>query len=244
MTCFKKSFYLKNIIVGISMSSLFLYSLVAQAEVIKAGQKLTFVLSENKANADEVRQQYFSKAFPLAQAAGMKEITTFKPTMIMGGGNPDGSGLYLWPSNEAANSTRNDPVYIKDYRPLRTQAWNQLQAIDIDVKEQMEITFDKTKVYSVVFIWLKDKAKYEQYFKATQVVRDRLGVKTLIKLPTSRYDKLTEGEITSPDLLIMLQWNKKEDFQAYSHSPEFKAVEETFMQSLNGFEWYQLDFWN
>lgn len=241
MTRFKKSFYLKNIIAG---SSLLLCSLIAQAEVIKAGQKLTFVLSENKANADEVRQQYFSKAFPLAQAAGMKEITTFKPTMIMGGGNPDGSGLYLWPSNEAANSTRNDPVYIKDYRPLRTQAWNQLQAIDIDITETLDISFDKTKSYSAALIWLKDKAKYEQYFKATQIVRDRLGVKTLIKLPGTRYDKLTDGVITPPDLVIILEWNKPEDLQAYSNSPEFKAVQETFMQSLNGFELYQLGFWN
>jgi hypothetical protein len=53
-------------------------------------KKITFVLTENRANADEIRKKYFSKAFPLAQAAGMKEIATFKTTMIMGSGNPDG----------------------------------------------------------------------------------------------------------------------------------------------------------
>lgn len=238
-------FNVKKMAIGLGLaSSLLICALSAQAEVVTPGQRLTFVLTEGQPDADAVRQKYFSYAFPKAQAAGMKEITTFKPTMVMGGGNPDGSGLYLWPSEAAANSTRNDPTYIKEYKPMRKDAWKQLQAVDIEVKEKMDITFDKTKVYSVVFIWLKDKAKYDQYFKATQVVRDRLGVKTIIKSPTVRYDKLTEGEITPPDLLIMLEWNKKEDFQAYSNSPEFKAVEETFRQSLNGFEWYELGFWN
>jgi uncharacterized protein (DUF1330 family) len=241
----KYLFTLKTLSLSFGLaSSLLLSAFSVQAEIIKPGQKLTFVLSENKPDADSVRQTYFSKAFPLAQAAGMREITTFKPGVIMGNGKPDGSGLYLWPSNEAANATRNNPEYLKDYKPLRSQAWNQLQAVDIDIIQDTDISFDKTKVYSVVFIWLKDKAKYDQYFKATQVVRDRLGVKTIIKSPTVRYDKLTEGEITPPDLLIMLQWNKKEDFQAYSNSPEFKAVEQTFLQSLNGFEWYELGFWN
>lgn len=241
----KSLFNVKKLAINIGLASSLLFcAFSAQAEVVKPGQRLTFVLSENKPDGDAVRQHYFSKAFPLAQAAGMKEITTFKPSVIMGNGKPDGSGLYLWPSKEAASSTRENPEYLKDYKPLRIQAWNQLQAVDIDIANEMDISFDKTKVYSVVFIWLKDKAKYDQYFKATQVVRDRLGVKTIIKSPTVRYDKLTEGEITPPDLLIMLQWNKKEDFQAYSNSPEFKAVEQTFLQSLNGFEWYELGFWN
>lgn len=241
--CFLLS--VKKWAIGLGMaSSLLVCAFSAHAEVIKPGQRLTFVLTQGKPDTDAIREKYFSYAFSKAQAVGMKEITTFKPNMVMGGGSPDGSGLYLWPDADAASATRDDPVYIKYYKPLRKDIWKQLQAVDIDIKEQMNISFDKTKVYSVVFIWLKDKAKYDQYFKATQVVRDRLGVKTIIKSPTVRYDKLTEGEITPPDLLIMLQWNKKEDFQAYSSSPEFKAVEETFMQSLNGFEWYELNFWN
>lgn len=229
---------------GLAAIAMIFCPLFATAETIKPGQRLTFVLSENKPDADAVREKYFAYAFPKAQAAGMKEITTFKPNMIMGGGKPDGSGLYLWPSVEAASATRNDPVYIKDYKPMRNAAWNQLQAVDIDIKEPLVINFDKTKVYSAALIWLKDKSKYETYFKATQVVRDRLGIKTLLKLPGVRYDKLTEGEIAPPDLVIILQWNKKADFQTYPQSPEFKAVEETFMQSLNGFEWYELGFWN
>ena len=45
---------------------------------IQTGQQLTFVLSESQPGGEQVAQTYFSQAFPLAQANGMRELTTFR----------------------------------------------------------------------------------------------------------------------------------------------------------------------
>lgn len=235
---------MKSIIRQLGIASLLICSYCAEAELIKPGQRLTFVLSENKPHAEEVRQRYFAYAFPTAQAAGMKELSTFKPLKVIGEDNPDGSGIYVWPNKEAADSTRNNPVYIKDYKPLRAKAWNQLQSIDMEIKTPLEIILDKSKTYSIALIWLKDKSAYNQYYQGTQALRDKLGTKTLFKLPGVRYDKLTEGEIAPPDLVVLLQWNSAADLANYSTAPEFQANHQYFEQGVKKMALYQLGFWD
>lgn len=219
--------------------------LVCSAEILQPGQLLTFVLSENKPGGEAVQKTYFDNAFPLAQTAGMKELSTFKVEQVyLGDGAPLGSGLYLWPSKEAASSMRNNPTYVKEFKPLRPQAWTQLQSIDMAIKAQQVIALDKTKPHTIALIWLKDQAAYDNYYQSTQALRDRLGVKTLIKLPGVRYDKLTEGEITPPDLVVLLQWNSVADIEGYSQSREFQANHETFRQGVAKMDFYRLGFWN
>ncbi len=225
--------------------SLALLGVPSFAYDLKPGELLTFVLSEGKPGGEEVLKTYFSKAFPLAQEAGMKEITTFKvEKTLMGDGKPEGSGLYHWPNKAAAAKTRNNPDYIKNYKPLRPQAWKQLQAVDMDIKQAMSINLDKTKTYTAALIWIKDQAAYDRYFEGAKAARDRMGVKTILKLPGVRYDKLTEGEITPPSLVVILEWASAKDAEAYGQSQEVQAQLANFQQGVSKLEWFQLGFWN
>lgn len=89
---------------ALGMALMLLSGAPTLAHDLKAGERLTFVLSENKPGGEEALKTYFSKAFPLAQEAGMRELTTFKVEKnLMGDAKPEGSGLYLWPSKAAAD---------------------------------------------------------------------------------------------------------------------------------------------
>ncbi|PUA28345.1 MAG: hypothetical protein B0W54_17950 [Cellvibrio sp. 79] len=230
----------------IACSGLLLINIgAANAETLEPGQLLTFVLSENKPGGEAIQKIYFDNAFPLAQAAGMKELTTFKiDQVVFGEGNPQGAGLYSWPHKAAAQRTRNNPKYLKKFKPLRPQIWNQLQSIDMKVKCPLDLTLDKTKSYSIALIWLNDRDAYNNYYRGTQALRDKLGAKTLFKLPGVRYEKLTEGEITPPDLVLLVQWNSAADLGYYSAAPEFQANHHYFEQGVKKMELYQLGFWN
>lgn len=228
-----------------SASALVALALMSHAETLQPGQLLTFVLSENKPGGEVVQKTYFDNAFPLAQAAGMRELSTFKVEQVyFGDGKPLGSGLYLWPNKTAAAQTRNNPKYLNDFKPLRRQVWNQLQSIDMEITSSLEINLDRTKPHTVALVWLKDKAAYDSYYQGTQALRDRMGVKTLLKLPGVRYDKLTEGEINPPDLVVLLQWNSRADIDSYAKALEFQANHEQFKQGIASMEWYRLGFWN
>jgi hypothetical protein len=175
----------------------------------------------------------------------MRELTTFKvEQVVFGAGQPLGSGLYSWPSKLAAQQTRNDPLYLQESKPLRAQIWTQLQSIDMPITQTLELRLDKTKPHSIALLWLKDKAAYARYYQGTQALRDKLGTKTLFALPSVRYDKLTEGEITPPDLVVLLQWNSVADFEGYSTASEFQANHHHFKQGIEKMELYRLGFWH
>jgi uncharacterized protein (DUF1330 family) len=214
------------------------------AHDLKAGERLTFVLSENRPGGEEIAKTYFSHAFPMSQAAGMREITTFKvEKTFMSDGKPEGSGLYLWPSKEAAQKVRENPDYIRNFKPLRSQAWKQLQAVDMDITKPLTINLDKTKTYTAALVWIKDQAAYDRYFAGMEQVRKRLGVKTIFKLPGVRYDKLTEGEVTPPNWVVIFEWATPQGPEAYPKTPEFHAQLANYQQGVSKLEWFQLGFW-
>ena len=216
----------------------------APAHDLQPGQQLTFVLSDSKPGGEKVAEYYFSKAFPLAQANGMRELTTFKvQKTLYGEGTPQGSGLYLWPSREAARSTRVSESYVKDLRPLRTQAWNDLQSVDMQIPSAMSVNLDRAKVYTAELIWVKDKQAYDQQFTDSQALRDKAGARTVLNLPASRYENLKEGETVPPDHVVLLEWPSAEATASYFADPAFAALRGQYKRNTSRVELYQLGFW-
>jgi uncharacterized protein (DUF1330 family) len=216
----------------------------AMAHDLQPGQQLTFVLSDSKAGGEKVAEFYFSKAFPLAQANGMRELTTFKvQRTLWGERKPQGSGLYLWPSREAAQRTRVSQGYVTELRPLRTQAWNELQSVDLQVVAPLSVTLDRTKIYTAALVWARDAAAYDELFRASQPRRDELGARTVLELPASRYENLKDGETTPPGHVVLLEWPNAEAAGRYFADPAFVKIRELHKRNRDQVEWYQLGFW-
>jgi uncharacterized protein (DUF1330 family) len=216
-----------------------------QAHELERGQQLTFVLSDSRPGGEQVGQTYFSQAFPMAQANGMRELTTFKvQKTLLGERTPQGSGLYLWPSREAAQRTRSDERYVKNLRPLRTQVWNELQSIDMQLDAPMRIELDRSKTYTAALIWVKSEAAFEQYLRSTQPLHDRAGVRTVLNLPSTRYENLSEGETTPPHRVLLLEWPTQDGPGSYTADSGFQSVIPQYEQAVAKIEWYQLGFWD
>ncbi len=225
-------------------SVLFILCLDAQATQIQPGQRLTLVLSENRPGGEQAQKSYLDRAFPLAQAQGMQEVTTFKiQKTLLGDAAPEGSGLYLWPSSRAADTARNNPQYLNEIKPLRAQAWKDLRSVDMDIDFPQMLHFDRSKIYTAALVWLEDPAAYARYYEGTQVLRDRLGVKTVLKLAPKRYETIVKGETQPPHFLILLEWLNAADLQVYGNAPEFQQNFADFRKGVQTIEWYQLGFW-
>jgi hypothetical protein len=215
------------------------------AQDIAAGQQLTFVLSESRPGGEQVAQTYFSQAFPLAQGNGMRELTTFKvQKVLVGEGAPQGSGLYLWPSKEAAQRTRVDDTYVRDLRPLRTQAWIDLKSVDMQITTPLRLQLDRSRTYTAALIWTKNASAYKRQFKASQALRDKAGARTVLHLPASRYENLKDGEATPPDHVVLLEWPTADGPAKYKEDPAFRALSKKNTKNVARIEWYQLGFWD
>ena len=226
-------------------ASLLLITPNLAADVLQPGQRLTAVISENQPGGEASQQYYFENAFPLAQAAGMRELTTFKVEQVLfGQGSPEGSGLYVWPNEEAAHQVRNNPKYLKELKPLREKSWKELKSVDMDITAPLEINLDRSKPHTLAFVWFKDAAAYDSYYQGTQALRDKMGVKTLLALPGVRHENLAQGETTPPDRVVLLQWQSVEDIKRYGTAPEFQAYLADYQQGVKSIEWYHLGFWH
>jgi uncharacterized protein (DUF1330 family) len=215
------------------------------AHEIKPGEQLTLVFSDSRPGGEQVGQTYFSGAFPLAQANGMRELTTFKvQKTLVGGRTPQGSGLYLWPSREAAQRTRNDATYIEKFRPLRTQVWNELQSIDVHPERAMTVDLDRSKTYTAALVWVTDEAAYQRYSADVRRLLERKGVQTVLDLPGRRYENLKEGETAPPDHVVLLEWPTAEALAQHAEDAATRALEPQQRSSVAKIEWYQLGFWD
>ncbi len=220
-------------------------SATAAAHDLAPGQQLTFVLSESRPGGEKVAEHYFSRAFPLAQANGMRELTTFRvQKTLVGPGSPQGSGLYLWPSREAAARTRVDATYVQELRPLRTQAWIDLKSVDMQITAPLRIELDRSRTYTAALIWVRDEAAYARQFEASRPLRDKAGARTVLDLPASRYESLTEGEAAAPDRVVLLEWPNAAALSAYQADPAFAALRGQYERNVSRIEWYQLGFWD
>ena len=217
----------------------------ASAASLVPGQVLTVALSEDQPGGEAARATYFQNVFPMSQAAGMRELSTFKVEQVLAGdGAPQGAGLYAWPDPAAVRAARDNPRYVADYRPLRPEAWKQLQALDLAVETPLELEIDRGRPHTLALLWLKDRAEYERYYAGTAGLRERLGTRTVLVLPAHRYEKLTEGEIDPPDLVVLLRWESAGAIDGYTRSEEFQAHRAHFERGVERLEWYRMGFWD
>ena len=201
---------------------------VAADHQLEPRQQLTFVLSESRPGGEQVAQNYFSRAFPMAQANGMRELTTFKvQKTLVGGGAPQGSGLYLWPSREAAKRARLDATYVTELRPLRSQAWIDLQSVDMQIVSPMTLRLARDKTYTAALVWGPEAIGFANKFEGK--------ARLVLDLPASRYENLKDGETSPPDRVVILEWNAAEDIARFMARPPAKPTR---------LEWYQLGFWD
>lgn len=218
---------------------------IASAHELQPGQQLTFVLSEPRPGGEPVAQTYFSGAFPLAQANGMHELTTFRVQKTLYGNDaPQGSGLYSWPSREAAQRSRTDETYVTTLRPLRTQAWKELRSVDMPVEQPLTLELDRTRLYTAALVWTRDAAAYAQTFADSQSLRDRIGARTVLHLSGSRYESLVETQTAPPDHIVILEWPDAAAIEFYRTDPSLATMRAEYEKSIARFDWYQLGFWD
>lgn len=215
----------------------------AGTTTLAPGQVLTVVIGEDQPGGEQPRTTYLQNVLPMSQAAGMRELASFRVEQVLvGEGAPQGAGLYAWPDAQAVRVVRDNPHYVSGYRPLRQAAWKQLHALDLAVAQALGLEIDRSRPHTLALVWLKDRAEYERYYAGTAGLRQRLGSRTVLMLPARRYEKLTEGELAPPDVVVLLAWDSVAAIEAYPRAPEFQAHQAHFERGVERLEWYRLGF--
>ncbi|MBQ4818980.1 hypothetical protein [Aquimarina sp. MMG016] len=197
---------------------LFSLSLFAQSNIksfsFKKGEVLDILLLTNKPNIEKDFEKYKKTAFPVAfkrtyrpqPGFSIKETTqgNIQPTTFIFG---------KW------NDLKNREQFISeiedvvpDFHVQRRNMWSIFNLTYYEMPKDISFKIDKNKYNVATSYWKKDAASFKKFTNLWLQKSTANGGKNILQLTNG---KSPIGYYHNPDLLVITQWDSKEDFDAF-----------------------------
>lgn len=212
-----------------------------QSFVVNSGERLSFVFTVDKEGGEAAREQYVNGSFGIGQELGMKVVGMFSISDVLFGEKPAQrlSALSI-SSPAAAAKMRNSDAY-KPLKPLQKQGWEEMEVLDINVKESVHVSLFDDRYYSIAKVWMSQPELHDAYEAAMAKTRAELGIRVLAAFEPTEYSSLEEGR-SAPTKLVLVEWPSKESTQAYLNSDALKALQAANAVGIDKIEWYGIQF--
>ena len=210
---------------------------------LKKGQYMSITLPEAKTSeqATKARQAYYKTAFPLGSQFGLKREAALQiDNAIISDYNPSSVIFYSYPSRQAEAGLADHPDWpaIKATRP---SIWKELNIFSAELNQDLNITFDPSKSYTLVIAWKKDDDPdgYDTYLKGIEPAVERFGGKFIYKMfnPTS---ETNTASAPAPSQLTFVEWDTLDGFAKVQTSDEYKASVPYFQSGVKKLEFYRM----
>ncbi|MCF6293429.1 MAG: hypothetical protein L3J04_08560 [Robiginitomaculum sp.] len=192
----------------------------------KKGQVLSFVVIDAKKGdaATAARNKYYETAFSLSTQFGLNRRMGFNVLAVpVGEFKPQFAVLYSWPSaaKERQFSAHPDWPAIKATRP---NIWNELRVYNDVLKQDVTLTFDASKTYTLAAAWINPEHPndYEKYLSGIQDAVTKSGGRFIYKMynPTFEAHAAPQG---APDQVLLVEWDTPDGLDKFRKTAGFKA---------------------
>ena len=209
---------------------------------MKRGEVLQVIISEQRPDGGPAARAYGSKAYPLAQQYGYQRIGQLNVAQkVVSSFDPQAVSFFSWPSQQALDTFSAEPAWpaIKETRP---QAWSGLDIYSAQLREDLKVSIDPDKHYTVLVAWLKsDEARddYARYLSGIEPAVERVGGRFIYKMmmPTR---EAYEEDAAAPHQITFVEWETTDGFEKVQATEEYAAHEQYFGSSMRKFEFYWL----
>ena len=192
----------------------------------KKGQVLSFTVIESKKGeaAAAARDNYYKTAFPLASQFGLSRDMGFDVVAVpVGDFKPQAVALFSWPSADAERNFNAHPEWpaIKATRP---DAWDELRIYNDVLKNDMSLSFDSSKTYTLAAAWLNPKHPndYEKYLSGIQSAVTESGGRFIYKMHNPAFEAHAAPQ-GAPDQVLLVEWDTPDGLQKFGSSAGYKA---------------------
>ncbi|WP_298313786.1 hypothetical protein [uncultured Aquimarina sp.] len=208
---------LKNLIL-VFLTCLLTTSLVAQSDVksfdFKKGEVLDILLLTNKPDIEKDFERYKKTAFPVASKRtyrpqpgfNIKETTqgNIQPTTFIFG---------KW------NDLKNREQFISeiedivpDFHVQRRNMWSIFNLTYYEMPRDISFKIDRSKYIVATSYWKKDTESFKKFTELWSQKSAAKGGKKILQLTNG---KSPLGYYHNPDLLVITQWESKQEFDAF-----------------------------
>ncbi|WP_164115622.1 hypothetical protein [Sphingorhabdus sp. Alg239-R122] len=207
----------------------------------RKGQVLSFVAPEAREDGDAAREAYYSKAFPIAEKLGFSRKAVLRvQDKIISDYDPSGFILYSWPDAGALAAFEADSAWpaIKASRP---DAWSELKIYTDELEEDLTLSFDPAKTYTVVVAWLNPgkEADYARYLDGITEAVNAAGGRFIYKMKDPVFESHASSP-AAPQQLTFVEWDNVEGFSKVRQSDAYKQNQQYFASGVDHVEFYRL----
>ena len=186
----------------------------AKSIKLKKGQAFDIILLTNNPEAKDEMQDYFKRAYTIAQANGYVPGSGFgiTDTPTMGNYHPEVLATGSWPSIAArVEALEKLETGMSDFHEMRRKVWPSFNMTYYEVKEDISFTTDPTKYYVATMFWAEQKGKFAKFTKAWEAACQRAGAKQMITLTEGASPF---GYYFNPGYLAITEWASEAAFRA------------------------------
>ena len=104
----------------------------------KKGELIVFIASSRvESESKNIGKEYYSKVFPMAIKHGFKPLIVFSEREKTSADfNPNGFGLYKWPSKKAMMNFNKEPGF-KELKSIRPKYFDDLTTISFELRKTL-----------------------------------------------------------------------------------------------------------
>ncbi|MCE7992312.1 MAG: hypothetical protein HEP71_10040 [Roseivirga sp.] len=209
---------LLNISLFILLTGLVATNLEAQTEKksynLKKGQVFDIIFLSNKPDVDVKLQDYFKRAFPLANAEGYHSLIGFGiKENNQGNYHPQSMIFGYWDDLKGRERfLKTVDTKMTDFHQMRREIWSTFALTYWELEEDISFEVDPAKFNVVTAYWKKEGQSMESFKKKWQSKSRKAGGETLVAFSegTSPF-----GYYYAPDYLVITSWDSRKSFEAF-----------------------------
>lgn len=210
-----------------------------QTYAFKKGQLLSFVsvVPKNTPEAKTASQEYFARAFPLASKHGFKrEGQLLVKAVPVGNHKSEGVILYSWP-DQASEDRLTAEADWADIKTLRPQAWEELRIYTTTLQDDLTLSFDPAKTYTLAMAWNnpKNPDHYDLYMDGIRDAVTEVGGRFVHKIfdPAFESNTIKDG---GPGQVTLVEWDSPKGLQNFGKTEGFKQNAHYLKTGVTRFE--------
>lgn len=206
---------------------------------LKKGELLSIisVISNQGEAADAARREYYQSAFPLASQYGLTREGQLRVVATpIGDHKSEGIIFFSWPSAEAEAGLEAEVAW-PGIKALRPKAWEDLRVFTDEIEEDLALTFDADKTYTIAMAWTnpENPDHYDLYMDGIQDAVAEVGGRFIYKMFDPKFEshKLTSG---GPGQVTLVEWDSPQGLANFQSTDGFKANAKYLTSGVTRFE--------
>jgi uncharacterized protein (DUF1330 family) len=216
-------------------------SVIKKQLSIKKGQVFSIVAPDNKVGGEAAVNEYYQRAFPLAESFGLKRHISLKtPRTLVGNYEPSGFIFFSWPDQASEKKLVNHSEW-PEIKALRPKAWNELKIYSSLAERDIDITFDSSKFYTLAVAWFNpDRPEdYTNYLAGIEETVNKVGGRFILKVHHPRLEAHA-SPLIDPGQITVVEWESPEGLAALQESEAFKKFSPLLSSGVTSFELHNI----